>query len=55
MGSLFQDMLGSDGQMIDTNVDIVFVIDATESMQPLIDKVKSLTLSFREELERGLE
>lgn len=35
MGSLFQDMLGSDGQMIDTNVDIVFVIDATESMQPL--------------------
>lgn len=24
MGSLFQDMLGSDGQMIDTNVDIVF-------------------------------
>ena len=55
MGSLFQDMLGSDGQMIDTNVDIVFVIDATESMQPLIDKVKSLTLSFREELEKGLE
>lgn len=35
MGSLFQDMLGRDGQMIDTNVDIVFVIDATESMQPL--------------------
>lgn len=55
MSSLFQDMLGSDGQMIDTNVDIVFVIDATESMQPLIDKVKSLTLSFREELEKGLE
>lgn len=55
MGSLFQDMLGGCDIMIDTNVDIVFVIDATESMQPLIDKVKSLTLSFREELEKGLE
>lgn len=55
MGSLFQDMLGGGNLMIDTNVDIVFVIDATESMQPLIDKVKDLTLSFREELEKGLE
>lgn len=55
MGNLYQEMLGSDNLMIDTNVDIVFVIDATESMQPLIDKVKSLTLSFREELEKGLE
>lgn len=55
MSSLFQDMLGGSDIMIDTNVDIVFVIDATESMQPLIDKVKSLTLSFREELEKGLE
>lgn len=53
--SLYQDMLGRNNLVIDTNVDIVFVIDATESMQPLIDKVKSLTLSFREELERGLE
>ena len=33
----------------------MFAIDATESMQPLIDKVKSLTLSFREELEKGLK
>lgn len=55
MSKLFQDMLGAGDMMIDTNVDIVFVIDATESMQPLIDKVKSLTLSFREELEKGLE
>lgn len=59
MGSLMQDMLGAsidkDELMLNTNVDIVFVIDATESMQPLIDKVKSLTLSFREELEKGLE
>lgn len=59
MGSLRQDMLGSAmggrGMAINTNVDIVFVIDATGSMQPLIDKVKSLTLSFRERLEEGLE
>ena len=58
MGSLTQEMLGtpSIGKdfMVETNVDIVFVIDATESMQPLIDKVKKLTLSFREELEKGL-
>lgn len=40
MGSLYQDMLGGN-LMIDTNVDIVFVIDVTESMRPLIDKVKS--------------
>lgn len=59
MSDLMQKMLGSsmNGKdfMVDTNVDIVFAIDATESMQPLIDKVKSLTLSFREELEKGLE
>ena len=55
MSSMMQDMLGSGNLKINTNVDIVFVIDATESMQPLIDKVKSLTLSFREELEKGLE
>lgn len=55
MSNIFQDMLGASDMMIDTNVDIVFAIDATESMQPLIDKVKSLTLSFREELKKGLE
>lgn len=57
MGSFEQEMLGCgmNGMIsIDTNVDIVFVIDATGSMQPLIDKVKSLTLSFRGELEAGL-
>lgn len=58
MGSLMQDMLGASmggsDLMVNTNVDIVFAIDATESMQPLIDKVKSLTLSFRDELEAGL-
>ena len=55
MDGLFQEMLGASNVDIDTNVDIVFAIDATESMQPLIDKVKSLTLSFREELEKGLK
>ncbi len=50
-----QEMLGSMDMMIDTNVDIVFVIDGTGSMQPLLDKVKSLALSFRNELEKGLE
>lgn len=54
MDGLYQEMLGASNIGVDTNVDIVFVIDATESMQPLIDKVKSLTLSFREELEKGL-
>lgn len=49
-----RDMLGIDDK-IDTNVDIVFIIDATDSMQPLIDKVKDVTLSFRDELEKGLE
>lgn len=53
MDGLFQEMLGASNVDIDTNVDIVFAIDATESMQPLIDKVKSLTLSFREELRKG--
>lgn len=57
MGNSFQDMLGRGvlDSSIDTNVDIVFAIDATGSMQPLIDKVKSLTLRFREELEKGLK
>lgn len=55
MDGLYQEMLGASDIGINTNVDIVFVIDATESMQPLIDKVKSLTLSFREELEKGLK
>lgn len=51
-----QDMLGQSFKdaAVDTNVDIVFAIDGTGSMQPLIDKVKALTLTFREELEVGL-
>lgn len=48
-----QDMLGSMGaaeEGIDTNVDIVFVIDATRSMQTTIDMVKASALSFHENL-----
>lgn len=48
-----QDMLGSmgaAGEEIDTNVDIVFVIDATRSMQTTIDMVKDAALSFHENL-----
>ena len=52
-----QEMLGSMGEAIEgieTNVDIVFVIDATRSMQDLIDLVKASTLSFHEELNKRL-
>lgn len=37
-----------------TNADIVFVIDATESMAPIIDTVKSMTLTFYDDLIEGL-
>ena len=42
--SMLQDMLGMSAEdaAVDTNVDIVFAIDGTGSMQPLIDKVKNL-------------
>lgn len=48
-----QDMLGSMGmgeEGIATNVDIVFVIDATRSMQTTIDMVKESALSFQDKL-----
>lgn len=53
-----QDMLGSLGaaeEGIDTNVDIVFVIDATRSMQTTIDMVKKSALSFQENLSECLK
>ncbi len=52
-----QDMLGMGGmdEGIETNVDIVFVIDATKSMTPMIDKVKNAALTFQDELYRELE
>ena len=48
-----QEMLGSMGEGeegIATNVDIVFVIDATRSMQTTIDMVKESALSFQDKL-----
>lgn len=47
-----QDMLGMStiSEGIETNVDIVFVIDATRSMEPMIETVKNAALSFHEEL-----
>lgn len=51
-----QDMLGKEmAEGIDTNVDIVFVIDATRSMEPLIEKVKNATLVFHDELTEELK
>ena len=54
MSSLFGEMSPtwnvSKDRLKRMNVDIVFVIDATESMQPLIDTVKNLTLKFHEVL-----
>lgn len=38
-----------------TNVDIVFVIDATESMTPIIDTVKGFAMSFYDEVIEGLK
>ena len=40
---------------IETNVDIVFVIDATRSMEPMIEKVKDATLTFHEDLYTALK
>ena len=52
-----QEMLGAmgAGEGIDTNVDIVFVIDATRSMQTTIDMVKNSALSFHENLNECLK
>ena len=53
MAADMQEMLGSMGtgeEGIATNVDIVFVIDATGSMQTTIDMVKEAALSFHEKL-----
>lgn len=52
-----QEMLSMLGRRdeIETNVDIVFVIDATRSMEPMIEKVKEATLTFHEELYSALK
>lgn len=53
MENKFQEMLGNSGASdkgIQTNVDIVFVIDATRSMQDTIDMVKNAAITFHEKL-----
>lgn len=53
MEDKMQEMLGAMGTSedgIETNVDIVFVIDATRSMQKTIDMVKESALSFHDKL-----
>lgn len=50
-----QEMLGQFIGGSRTNVDIVFVIDATASMSPVIETVKSFALSFHEKVVEGLK
>lgn len=51
-----QEMLGrSTSADINVNVDIVFAIDATNSMEPLIEAVKHLTLNFKDVVSAGLK
>ncbi len=52
-----QEMLGMslEDYRLDMKVDLVFVIDATESMQPMIDMVKDSVLSFHEKLQEGMQ
>ncbi len=50
-----QGMLGELVGGAKTNVDIVFVIDATASMTPVIEMVKSFALSFHEKVVEGLK
>ena len=48
------DMLAAGGDELDTHVDIVLVIDATDSMKPVIEKVKNMARSFHEDLKETL-
>jgi hypothetical protein len=44
----------ADGQGLTYSVDLVLVIDATGSMSPIIDSVKSSAISFRDDLVRHM-
>jgi hypothetical protein len=44
----------AEGQGLTYSVDLVLVIDATGSMAPIIDSVKSSTLSFHDDLEKHM-
>ena len=46
MDSLFQKMLAESNTEIETNVDIVFVIDVTKSMERMIDIIQTAAISF---------
>ncbi len=54
MSDMQQQMLGRMGRQ-DVNVDIVFVIDASESMGDLIEKVKDSALTFHQELSEKMQ
>ena len=49
MDSLFQKMLAESNTEIETNVDIVFVIDVTKSMERMIDIIQTAAISFLDE------
>ena len=49
MDSLFQKMLAESNTEIETNVDIVFVIDVTKSMERMIDIIQTPGISFLDE------
>lgn len=55
----FDKMQGQLGETIQsavkTNADICMVIDATESMTPIIDTVKEMALNFYDEFKEGLK
>ncbi|MGX8680092.1 MAG: hypothetical protein ACSW8B_01750, partial [bacterium] len=53
-GQLGADLLRTTAAGSTTNADIVFVIDVTGSMQPVIDTVKNLTIQFYARLKEGL-
>ena len=55
MDSLFQKMLAESNTEIETNVDIVFVIDVTKSMERMIDIIQTAAISFLDEFFEKME
>lgn len=55
----FEKMQGQLGETIQkttkTNMDVCLVIDATESMSPIINKVKRMALDFYDEVKEGMK
>lgn len=51
-----QSILGNDYSMeVQTNIDLILVIDATASMDPIIDNVKKCALSFYDNVCNGIK